>query len=108
MEKQKNSNPGMQQIIDILRPFRTEATINYASLKQVMEFVTRIEKRSRSKKIEHDVKLIRALIKPMMLPAEEKETEEKEKQHIEAMKYWLGPNYKRDEAMKYWLGRMDE
>ena len=44
MEKQKNSNPGMQQIIDILRPFRTEATINYASLKQVMEFVTRIEK----------------------------------------------------------------
>ena len=103
MVKQKNVNPGVKQIIDILRPFRTEATINYASLKQVMEFVTRIEKRSRSKKIEHDVKLIRALIKPMMLPAEEKE-----KQHIEAMKYWLGPNYNRDEAMKYWLGRMDE
>jgi hypothetical protein len=96
MEKQKNSNPGMQQIIDILRPFRTEATIDYTSLKKVMEFVTRIEKRSRSKNIKHDTKLIRALIKPMMLSAEEKE-----KQDIIAMRHWHGPLYKRD--MDDWL-----
>ena len=96
MEKQKNINPGMQQIIDILRPFRTEATIDYTSLKKVMEFVTRIEKRSRSKNIKHDTKLIRALIKPMMLSAEEKE-----KQDIIAMRHWHGPLYKRD--MDDWL-----
>ena len=78
---------GQKQIIEILRPFRTEATINYTSLKQVMTFVTRIKERSRSKKIKHDVKLIRTLIKPMMVSAEEKE-----KQDIIAMRHWRGPH----------------
>lgn len=96
MEKQKNISPGVQQIIDILRPFRTEATIDYTSLKRVMEFVTRIEKRSRSDKIKHDVKLIRTLIKPMMVSAEEKE-----KRDIIAMRHWHGPHYKRD--MSEWM-----
>ena len=82
---------GQQQIIDILRPFRTEATIDYTSLNKVMEFVTRIEKRSRSDKIRHDVKLIRTLIKPMMVTAEEKE-----ETRIKAMRHWYGPHYKRD------------
>ena len=99
MEKQKNNNPGMQQIIDILRPFRTEATINYTSLKRVMEFVTRIEKRSRSDKIKHDIKLIRALIKPMMVSAEEKE-----KRDIIAMRHWHGPLYKR--GMDEWMDQI--
>ena len=98
MEKQKNISPGVQQIIDILRPFRTEATIDYTSLKRVMEFVTRIEKRSRSDKIKHDVKLIRTLIKPMMVSAEEKE-----KRDIIAMRHWHGPHYKRD--MDEWMDR---
>ena len=96
MVKQNNISPGVQQIIDILRPFRTEATTDYTSLKRVMEFVTRIEKRSRSKKIKHDVKLIRTLIKPMMVSAEEKE-----KRDIIAMRHWHGPHYKRD--MDEWL-----
>ena len=96
MIKQINVNPGVQQIIDILRPFRTDATIDYTSLKRVLEFVTRIEQRSRSDKIKHDVKLIRALIKPMMVSAEEKE-----KRDIIAMRHWRGPHYKRD--MDEWL-----
>ena len=98
MVKQKNVNPGVQQIIDILRPFRTEATIDYTSLNRVMEFVTRIEKRSRSDKIRHDVKLIRTLIKPMMVSAEEKE-----KRDIIAMRHWHGPLYKR--GMDEWLNQ---
>lgn len=88
MEKQKSTNPGVQQIIDILRPYRTEAIINYASLKQVMRFITRIEKCSRSKKIKHDVELVRTLIKPMMITAEEKE-----KRDIELKRFWYGPHY---------------
>ena len=98
MVKLKNISPGVQQIIDILRPFRTEATIDYTSLNKVMEFVTRIEKRSRSDKIKHDVKLIRTLIKPMMVSAEEKE-----KRDIIAMRHWHGPHYKRD--MDEWMDR---
>ena len=89
----------MQQIIDILRPFRTEATIDYTSLKRVLEFVTRIEQRSRSDKIKHDIKLIRALIKPMMVSAEEKE-----KRDIIAMRHWHGPLYKR--GMDEWMDQI--
>ena len=57
MEKQKSTNPGVQQIIDILRPYRTEAMADYTSLNRIMEFVTRIEKRSRSEKIKHDINI---------------------------------------------------
>ena len=96
MVKQKNTSPGVQQIIDILRPYRTEAMADYTSLNRIMEFVTRIEKRSRSEKIKHDVKLIKALIKPMMVSAEEKE-----KRDIIAMRHWHGPHYKRD--MSEWM-----
>jgi len=99
MVKQKNVNPGVQQIIDILRPFRTEAIINYASLKQILKFVARIEKRSRSKNIKHNIKLIRALIKPMIITAEEKE-----KRDIEAKRHWYGPHYMRthEEWLEEW------
>jgi SOS-response transcriptional repressor LexA len=90
MVKQKNISPGVQQIVDILRPYRTEAIVNYTSLKQVSKFVARIEKRSRSKNIKHDTKLIKALIKPMMITAEEKE-----KRDIEVKRHWHGPHYMR-------------
>jgi hypothetical protein len=96
MEKQKSTNPGVQQIIDILRPYRTEAIADYTSLNRIMEFVTRIEKRSRSEKIKHDIKLIRALMKPMMITAEERE-----QQDIIAGRHWFGPHYKRD--MDDWM-----
>ena len=98
MEKQKSTNPAVQQIIDILRPYRTEAMADYTSLNRIMEFVTRIEKRSRSEKIKHDVKLIRALMKPMMITAEERE-----QQDIIAGRHWFGPQYKRD--MDEWLNQ---
>ena len=100
MEKQKNINPGVQQLIDILRPYRTEAMIDYTSLKRITEFVERIEKRSRSEKIKHDVKLIKALIKPMMITAEEKE-----KQDIISGRHWFGPHYKRD--INEWMNEND-
>ena len=50
-----NMSPGVKQIIETLRPYRTEAMINYVSLKRISKFVTRIEKRSRSKNIKQDV-----------------------------------------------------
>ena len=100
MEKQKSTNPGVQQIIDILRPYRTEAMADYTSLNRIMEFVTRIEKRSRSEKIKHDVKLIKALIKPMMITAEEKE-----KQDINSERQRFGPHYKRD--INEWMNEND-
>ena len=53
-----NMSPGVKQIIETLSPYRTEAMINYVSLKRISKFVTRIEKRSRSKNIKQDVKLI--------------------------------------------------
>ena len=94
-----NMSPGVKQIIETLRPYRTEAMINYVSLKRISKFVTRIEKRSRSKNIKQDVKLIRALIKRMMITAEEKE-----KQDIIAMRHWHGPHYKRD--MDEWMDKV--
>ena len=91
-----NMSPGVKQIIETLRPYRTEAMIDYVSLKQISKFITRIENRSRSKNIKQDVKLIRTLIKPMMVSAEEKE-----KRDIIAMRHWHGPHYKRD--MDEWI-----
>ena len=94
--KQKNISPGVKQIIETLKPYRTEAVINYLSLQRVINILENIKKRSRSKQIRMDVDIIKDTITPMIITAEEKE-----KRDIIAMRHWHGPHYKRD--MDEWI-----
>ena len=98
MVKQKNISPGVQQIIDILKPHRTEAVVNYLSLQRVINILENIKKRSRSKQIRMDVDIIKDTVTPMIITAEEHE-----KRRIEAMRHWMGPNYMRDNTK--WLAQ---
>ena len=86
-----NMSPGVKQIIETLKPHRTEAVINYLALQRVINILENIKKRSRSKQIKMDIDIIKDTVTSMIITAEEHE-----KNRIKVMRYWHGPHYMRD------------
>lgn len=92
-------SPGVKQIIETLKPHRTEAVINYLALQRVINILEDIKKRSRSKQIRIDVDIIKDTVTPMIITAEEHE-----ENRIKAMRHWYGPHYMRDNDE--WMGKV--
>ena len=86
-----NMSPGVKQIIETLKPYRTEAVINYLALHRVINILEDIKKRSRSKQIRMDIDIIKDTVTPMIITEEDHE-----EKRIKAMRHWYGPHYMRD------------